>query len=157
NAEKLMRQGKFTTALEEYERAAKMEPTNPFVSLGRANAELGASYYARAERDLRDSFAADPTLLAGRYNLQQFLGAERLDFLTRDLKEIATSEAREPRPAFLLAYISYNTGNPRAAAEYLDMAERRAGRPDAVHKRMRENSQLPESAPQGAAAPATGK
>ena len=38
-----MKQGKFTAALEQYDLCEQLDPNNPFVLLGRANAELGAS------------------------------------------------------------------------------------------------------------------
>jgi tetratricopeptide (TPR) repeat protein len=147
NAEKLMRQGKFQSAMDEYEAAARKWPANALVALGRANAELGASYYAQAERDLREAYTANPELLEGRYNLKQFLGADRLNLLITDLKEIATSDPKEPRPVFLLAYISYHSNNPTQAAQYLDLAERRAGKPDPVFKLLREHWALPAAAP----------
>jgi len=143
--ERLMKQGKFQSALDQYEEAARKYPASPLVALGRANAELGASYYAKAERDLREAFAARPELLLGKYNLKQFLGTDRLNFLVNDLKEISNAEIKEPRPVFLLAYIMYHTGNPTEAAKYLDLAERRTGRPDPVFKLIREHWALPDA------------
>lgn len=142
-AEDLMKQGKFTSALEQYEAAEQVAPNNPLVQLGRANAELGASYYARAEAHLRQAFLSDPALLMGQYDLREFLGQERLQFLVRDLKEIANTEKKQARPVFLLAYLAYNTDNERQAAGYLELAEQRAGSTDPLYPLLRQYWNLP--------------
>jgi tetratricopeptide (TPR) repeat protein len=142
-AEDLMRQGKFYTALDQYDLAEQVAPNNPLVNLGRAVAELGASYYARADQHLRDAFTRDPALLMAQYDIRGFLGEERLEYLIKDLRAISNAEPREPRSVFLLAFIDYNTGNPRRAAAYLDMAERRAGGSDAFFSMLRKHWDLP--------------
>ena len=154
-AEALMKDGKFTAALDQYDQAEQVAPNNPLVKLGRANAELGAAYYARAEAHLREVFTKNPELLVGQYDLAAWLGEPRLQALIKDLKEIANKEQREPRPVFLLAYISYNTGNEQQADAYLDLADKRSGGADPFYKLLRDNWALPEQAPRGGAAPAT--
>src|SRR5437868_1638175 len=91
SAEDLMKQGKFTSALDQYDQAEQVAPNNPLIRLGRANAELGASYYARAEAHLRDVFTQNPELLNGQYDLIALLGEERLNTLVKDLKQIANN------------------------------------------------------------------
>ncbi len=145
-AEDLMKQGKFYSALDQYDLAEQVAPNNPMVPLGRAIAELGAGYYNRAEQHLRDAFTQDPALLMGQYDLKNFLGEERLDFLWTDLKAIANREAKEPRPVFLLAFIDYNTKNQNAAA-YLDLAEKRAPAGDEFYSMLRKYWNLPQSRP----------
>ena len=147
-AEKLMREGKFYSALDQYEMADQVAPNDPMVNLGRAIAELGASYYARAEGHLREAFTKNPALLMAQYDLKGFLGQERLEFLVNDLRAISNKETNEPRSVFLLSFIDYNTGNPRRAGAYLDLAERRAGKPDPLYQNMRKFWNLP--AAQGA-------
>lgn len=142
-AEDLMKQGKFYSALDQYDLAEQVAPNNPMVPLGRAIAELGAGYYSRAEQHLRDAFTQDPALLMGQYDLKGFLGQERLEFLWTDLKAIANRETKEPRPAFLLAFIDYSTGNSQRAAAYLDLAEKRTGSSDAVYPMLRKYWSLP--------------
>ncbi len=146
-AEKLMREGKFYSALDQYDMADQVAPNDPMVNLGRAIAELGASYYARAEGHLREAFTKNPALLTAQYDLRGFLGEERLNFLVNDLRAISNKEAGEPRSVFLLAFIDYNTGNPRRAAAYLDLAERRAGKPDPLFQSMRKLWNLPAAEP----------
>jgi tetratricopeptide (TPR) repeat protein len=142
-AEELMKEGKFTSALDEYDKAQQVAPDSALVTLGRAHAELGATYYSRAESHLREAFNADPALLMGQYDLQAFYGEDRLRTLVNDLKEIARLEESQPRPVFLLAYIAYNTGNERMAGGYLDLAEKRAGK-DPLYNLIREHWNLPE-------------
>jgi hypothetical protein len=148
-AEDLMRQGKFIDALAQYDTAEQIGAKYAAVQLGRANAELGASYYTRADSGIRQAFTQDPSLLEGQYDLSIMIGEERLQFLVKDLKEIVRKEPTQARPLFLLAYIAYNTGNERMAAGYLDLAEKRAGPNDPFYKLVREHWVLPQE-PSGA-------
>ena len=142
-AESLMKEGRFSSALEKYDAAEQVAPNNPLIKLGRANAELGASYFARAEQHLREAFAADDALLMGQYNLRSFFGEDRLKVIANDLKEIANKEQSQVTPVFLLAYVAYNSENEAMAAGYLDLADKRAGGKDALIKRIREHWTLP--------------
>ena len=145
SAESLMKEGRFSSALEKYDAAEQVAPNNPLIKLGRANAELGASYFARAEQHLREAFAADEALLMGQYDLRAFFGEDRLKVIANDLKEIANKEQTQVTPVFLLAYIAYNSENEPMAAGYLDLAEKRAGGKDALIKKIREHWTLPEA------------
>ena len=138
-----MRDGKFTAALDKYDDAERVVPNNPLVNLGRANAELGASYYARADQHLRDLFTNHPELLVAQYDLTAMLGEQRLQTLVRDLKEISKKDQREPRPLFLLSYIAYNTGHENDAAAYLDLADKRTGGSDPFYQLLRKHWTLP--------------
>jgi hypothetical protein len=144
-AEDQMKAQHYTSALEDYEMAEQVAPNNPLILLGRANAELGQSYYTRADNHLRQAFAKNEELLMGQYDLKTFLGDERLTFLVQDLKEIAKRDQKESRPLFLLAYIAYNTGNERRAAAYLDLAEKRAGGKDPFYALIRKHWALPSA------------
>src|SRR6266542_2960087 len=55
-AEDLMRQGKYNAALDKYDAAQQVAPNNPMLKMGRAIAELGGSFFARAESHIRDAF-----------------------------------------------------------------------------------------------------
>src|SRR5688500_3600688 len=142
-AESLMKEGRFSSALEKYDAAEQVAPNNPLIKLGRANAELGASYFARAEQHLREAFAADEALLMGQYDLRAFFGEDRLKVIANDLKEIANKEQTQVTPVFLLAYVAYNSENEPMAAGYLDLAEKRSGGKDALIKKIREHWTLP--------------
>ena len=153
-AESLMKEGRFSSALEKYDAAEQVAPNNPLIKLGRANAELGASYFARAEQHLREAFAADEALLMGQYDLRAFFGEDRLKVIANDLKEIANKEQTQVTPVFLLAYVAYNSENEPMAAGYLDLAEKRSGGKDALIKKIREHWTLP-AAEEVEAAPAS--
>lgn len=147
-AEGLMRDQKFVSALDKYDLAEQVAPNNPMVLLGRANAELGASFYARAEAHLREAFGSAPALMMAKYDLRAFLGEDRLAFLVKDLKEIANNEKASPRPLLLLAYLAYNEGNDRLAAGYLELAEKRSAgddprSADPIYRKIRDHWQLP--------------
>jgi tetratricopeptide (TPR) repeat protein len=144
NAESLMKQGKFTSALDQYDQAEQVSPNLPLTRLGRANAELGASYYARAEAHLREAFTANPELLVAQYDLTALLGEQRLGVLVKDLKDISNRDQHEARPVFLLAYIAYNTGHEQNAEAYLDLADKRSGGKDKFYQLLRDNWALPE-------------
>jgi hypothetical protein len=142
-AEALMKEGKFTPAIDKYAAAEQVAPNQPLIWMGRANAELGAAYYGRAEAHLKQAFASDKALLMAQYDLRSFLGEDRLQSVVKDLKEIASTDQSSPTPVFLLAYIAYNTGNERRAAAYLDMAEKRSDGKDPSYKTLREYWTLP--------------
>ena len=132
-AEDQMRDGQFGQSVDTYETAAEVAPNNPFVPLGRAFAELGASYYGKAESDLTRAILTEPAVLAGKYSLKGFLGEDRLQFVQKDLEGIAHSD-QTARPYLLLAYIAHNTGQDDAAvtAKNLDEAARRGANPKVV-------------------------
>lgn len=142
-AETLMKDGKYTSAIDQYAAAEQVAPNQPLIWIGRANAELGASYYNRAEAHLKDAFKSDQALLMAQYDLRSFLGEERMLSVIKDLKEIASADQKSPTPVFLLAYIAYNTGNERKAAGYLDLAEKRTDGKDPIYKLLREHWALP--------------
>jgi tetratricopeptide (TPR) repeat protein len=129
-AEKLMRDGKFETAIKKYNVAARVAPNNGLIPLGRANAELAAGYYYQASADLHQVFQADPALLMGQYGLQNWIGDKRLEFITKELTDLSKADPKQETAVFLLAYISYNTGHESAAESYLSEARRRAGTHD---------------------------
>ena len=143
-AEVLMKEGKFTSAIDEYAAAEQVAPNQPLIWIGRANAELGASYYNRAEGHLKRAFETDKALLMAQYDLRSFLGEDRLQSVIKDLKEVASTDQKSPTPVFLLAYVYYNTGNERRAAGYLDLAEKRSeGKDRGIYKLLREHWTLP--------------
>jgi hypothetical protein len=137
-AENQMRQGHFNSALDSYDSAEQVAPNNPFIGLGRGFAELGASYYGKAENDIRRSVTSEPALLAGKYDLKGFLGEDRLGFVIKDLSDIYQSEKDSVRPALLLGFIYHNQGDNAAAANYLSAADQRSGGHDPAVKLMRE-------------------
>ncbi len=143
DAESLMGEGKFAAALDKYDTAQQVAPNNPMILLGRANAEIGAGYYTRAESHIREAILTDPAILVGQYDLRKFIGDKRLQDVVTELKEIARTEQTQPTAVFLLSWIAYNTGSARQAAAYLDLAEKRVGRPDAIYRTLRDVWQLP--------------
>ncbi|HEV2293235.1 MAG TPA: hypothetical protein VGR35_05225 [Tepidisphaeraceae bacterium] len=154
SAESLMKEGRFSSALEKYDAAEQVAPNNPLIKLGRANAELGASYFARAEQHLREAFAADEALLMGQYDLRAFFGEDRLKVIANDLKEIANKEPSQVTPVFLLAYVAYNSENEHMATGYLDLAEKRSGGKDPLIQKIRQYWVLPGTEEAAPAAPA---
>jgi tetratricopeptide (TPR) repeat protein len=144
-AEDLMRQGKFTSAMEQYDAAETLAPNNPLTWLGRAHAELGAGYYARSYFHLRQALLSDATLMMGRYDLKQMIGQERLNFLLADLKQLAVKDEKAPGPLVLLAYIAYNTGREEDASTWLAVAQKRAGAADPLVAAIYEHWKLPPS------------
>jgi tetratricopeptide (TPR) repeat protein len=124
-AEELTQKQQYGKAMEVYTQAYEAAPNNPLILIGRANAEIGGSYYRQAESDLRLAFSQDKAMLMGQYDLQKVLGDERLQYVIAQLKQIATDSKDNPTPLFLLAYISYNTHNESKAKDYLTDAAAR--------------------------------
>jgi tetratricopeptide (TPR) repeat protein len=145
SAEKLMREQKFSQALEQYNVANDVAPNNGLIILGRANAQLAGSYYRRAESDLREAVAKSPEVVVAQFDLRSLVGEERLQVLVKDLKELASGGDQEARPLILLAYIAYNTGNEDQAAQYLAQAEQRVKGNDTLLQAWRKHWRLPEA------------
>ena len=133
SAEEQMRAGQFNQAVDTYDAAAEAVPNNPFVPLGRSFAELGASYYGRAESDLTRAILSEPAVLAGQYDLKGFLGETRLAFVQKDLADIAAHE-NTARPHLLLAYLAHNAGqdDAKVVAPHLDAAADKGANPRLV-------------------------
>ena len=134
NAEVLLREDRFTTAIEQYDRAARVAPNNPLIPMGRAIAELGAGLYAQSERDLRQVFRTAPATMMAKVNLGHLLTSQRLEYLSKDLSSLAQQYPHDERPWFLLAFIHYNTGHADEAAKDLNNASERGGKLDSTIK-----------------------
>jgi tetratricopeptide (TPR) repeat protein len=144
-AESLMREGKFASALDQYDAAEAVTPNNPLVWLGRANAELGAGFFKPAETHLQKALMTDNALMMGQYDLTAMIGEERLTQLVKDLKELANKNNTQSMPLFLLAYIAYNTGHEPQAMAYLDLAEKRGGANAGFYKSLQQHWSLPDT------------
>jgi hypothetical protein len=136
-AEDRMREGKFTEAVDAYESAQKAFPNNPFIYLGRSFAELGSSYYGKADLDLRRAVLLDPAVLAGRYDLNGFLGQDRVSFIQKELTDIETRETKSGRAPTLLAFVAHNVGDDTAAVTELNAAATKGGPYPAMVEEMR--------------------
>ncbi|HEX8521978.1 MAG TPA: hypothetical protein VF669_06955 [Tepidisphaeraceae bacterium] len=152
-AEDLVRQGKYNAALDKYDGAQQVAPNNPMVKMGRAVAELGGSYYARAEGHIREAYQQNPALMVATYDLRNQLGEDRLQTLVKDLRDLATNDKKDSRPVFLLSFIAYNTGQAQTADAYLDLAQKRAGNRDPLLQSVRDHWTLPDKAPEQPANP----
>jgi hypothetical protein len=142
-AETEMKAGNYRSALEKYAAAEQVAPNNPLIQLGRAHTLLADTKYGSAEASLRQAVLTNPELLMGQYDLDAFIGRERLGFLVKDLQQIAQTEAASPRPLLLQAYIAYNTpGLEGATAQHLDAAAERTGKSDPLIEAMRKHWNL---------------
>lgn len=151
-AEDLMKQGKFMSALDQYDAASAVTPGNTLVTLGKANAELGAGLYQRSAADLRRALSFDPVLTMAQFDLKAMMGQDRLETIVKDLKEVARKQENDATAPLLLGYVAYNTGNETQAGIYLDLAQKRAGGQDPFVKLLQTHWTLPV---QGFTAPAT--
>jgi len=131
-AEELMREGKFNSAIDQFDNADRISPDDPLIFMGRSIAELGASYYRRSEVHLRQAFERSPELLLARYDLKAMVGESRLEFLVGELKQLASSNATDPGPLMLLAFIHFSVDDAPRAKTLLEEAQRRAPNDRAV-------------------------
>ena len=110
---------------------------------------IGAGYYTDAADYLRQAFMSDPALMMGTNDITSVIGQDRVALMVADLKRIAgTSDS--PTPMFLLAYISYNTGDLARAEEYLQVAQSRSGGQDGLLTSLSSHWALPQTQNNGA-------
>lgn len=143
SGEDLTSNAKFDSAIAKFNQAQRVAPNNPLAVLGRAHAELGGGYYARAEQDLRLVFLSDPELLMAQFDLNSVLPKDRAEHIRSDLKSLAQSDAKAERPWFLLAYLDYNTNRSASAEIDLNECEQRAGHSDWAVRQFRQHWTLP--------------
>jgi len=146
NAEVLLREDRFTTAIEQYDRAARVAPNNPLIPMGRAIAELGAGLYAQSERDLRQVYRTAPATMMAKVNLGHLLTPQRLEYLSKDLASLAQQYPHDERPWFLFAFIHYNTGHADEAAKDLNNASERGGKLDSTIKMLQSHWKISSDA-----------
>ena len=145
DGEKLMREGKFDSAMLRFDAAQQVAPNNSLVTMGRANAALGAGYYRKAEAWLRVAMENDPVLLMAQFDLTEFYGEARLAAVVKDLKEAANAQTDDAGLAMLLAYTAYSAGNSEQAGAYLDLAEKRSGGKDDFYRMVRSHWRVPSA------------
>jgi hypothetical protein len=142
-AEDALKHDQFKAAIDEFNAAMFVAPNNQMIALGRANADLAAGYYATAEQTIRRAASTDAAVLMAQLDLNSMLSSQRLDYIKKDLKDLADKNPRESRPWFLLAYIAYNTGDEQTAANDLAEAKKRSGVLDVTIPLMQRYWQLP--------------
>lgn len=125
SAESLVKEGRFASAVDRYEAARKFAPQDPTLLVGRAHAELGGGFYARAAASLRTALAMDAASLGGRYDLRSSWTPARTQAVVDDLKRLAVDNKDDALPVTLLAYLAYHTGDAGRAVELLGEANRR--------------------------------
>ena len=144
--EDLSRHQRYKEAIGKFMDARQVAPNETLIEMDLANAELGAGFYAQAEQSLRDAFTADPATQMGKYDLKSVIGDERLQVLIEDLKQLSKN-GDSATPVFLLAYLSYNTGDTDKAVGYLHLAQSRAGGSDELIRSLGEHWTLPATLP----------
>jgi tetratricopeptide (TPR) repeat protein len=158
SGEAAMKKGQFDKSINIFDQAVAVAPNNSMFAVARANAELGGGYYNRADGELHDAYISDDTMLMSQYDLNKNLGAKRVQTMVDDLKHIAEDSPENETPAFLLAYIMYNTHHPADAAQWLNEADKRSGGNDPVVAKMKRlwvfNAPAPVAAPATQPAPA---
>ena len=127
--ERLMQSGRYATALARFDAAEKLVPNQPMIGMARATAELGAGYFNRADRDLRQTFGRHPAMLMAQVDMPTLLGKERFADLQQSLRERAETDKEADQPVFLLAFLAYGSGDYNQAAILLDIAQQRSDDP----------------------------
>ncbi len=125
SGEKLLAEGKYASASDRFDTAAKFAPGDELIVIDRAQAELGAGFFLRARESLRAAVATDPAILNAQYDLKKLLGEARVDTLVSDLKRIALEDKTDAVPITLLAYLAYNSGDEERAIALLNEAHNR--------------------------------
>ena len=138
SGEAAVKKGQFDKGISIFDQAVAVAPNNSMFLVARANAELGGGYYNKADGDLHDAYISDDTMLMSQYDLDKHLGAKRVQTMVDDLKHIAEDSPENETPAFLLAYINYNSHHSADAVQWLNEADKRSkGNDPAIQKMKR--------------------
>jgi len=108
-AETNLKAGKFLLAVESYQAALSLKPDDPLAVIGRGHAELGASFYAAADFDLKFIYTRKPELVAVKYDVDSFIPAGRQLFLLEDLLKMTAKTETANMASFLYCYLCYET------------------------------------------------
>jgi hypothetical protein len=127
-AESLMEIGHYSEAVDRYESARLIEPTNPLPLIGKGHALLAQGNYRSAALallqgiELADRYPGVASLLFQRLDLTALMGGgEIVDIRRADLmRELEQRETPELR--FLLGYLEYHTGDRQRGMENLKRA-----------------------------------
>ncbi len=126
SAEALMAKGKYSSAASRYDTALTVSTGDATILLGRSQAHLGAGFFAKAADDLRAAYSGDASLLLLKTDVVTAIGQTRLDKVVTDLKAMAVSNANDPMPLVLLAYVAHNSSASDRTTGLLDAALSRA-------------------------------
>ncbi|MEE9212744.1 MAG: hypothetical protein V3U29_08835, partial [Phycisphaeraceae bacterium] len=123
-AETTMADGRYFDAQTIYLRILRLVPDQPMARVGLMHAQIGAGLFRSAAYNLRKVFEAHPELIGVRYTSNILPDSQRLDIARRDLEQMIDLVDRQ-EPALLLAYLGFQTDNPKLIAYALDLAQTR--------------------------------
>ncbi len=124
-AEILMASERFYDAESRYRAALSISPNHPLAQAGLVHAQMGAGMVRSAAFSLRKLFEEHPELIATKYDAKLLPAHSRLKSIRRDL-EAAAKGGLWVEPALMLAYLGYQTENPRLTEYGLNLAQVRA-------------------------------
>ena len=127
NAENLMKDGKFTSALDQYDEAEQVAPNNPLTRSAAPTPSSAPPTTPAPKRTFATSSQKNPELLVGQYDLTDMLGEQRMQVLVKDLKEIANREQKEAASG-LPAGVHRLQHRPRAERRGVSRPRRQAQR-----------------------------
>lgn len=103
--ERLMGEGRYFDAEEQFARVVSFRPGNTAALIGRAHAQLGAGLFLSSALNLREAFANQPETMTVRYQPPAIPDAERLRNLVERLRSNLQSGKAMRESAILVAYI----------------------------------------------------
>ncbi len=125
DGEAYLKAGRWFDAEESFTRALNRQTGDPMASAGRISAQLGAGMYLSASVNLRALFSAHPEMAAVRFRPDLFLSGNRLQEVQLYLRDESLKERAFARDAaLLLAFIGYQTNNPREVKNAFDAFDR---------------------------------
>ncbi len=114
---KLMTQGRYYQALQQYELASLTRSQNPLGYLGQSLASFMAGEWFNSSAQLRQALTMFPPLIETRLDIANLIPPKEFDARLKALEKWAASVPDQPSVLFLSAWLSFNAGDQKAAAD----------------------------------------
>lgn len=126
--EKLLKEGKYYKAVDEYQMLVVVDGHNPLVYVGLAQSQLAAGEMLNAAINFRSAMRILPPIMETRINLVGMLGEKVVkERLASVMKRIKDNDDPSVMLAFLATYLNANTGNKDQAQKMATVLKGVAG------------------------------
>lgn len=113
----LMQQGRYYQALRQYELASMTRSQNPLGYLGESLASFMAGEWFNSSAQLRRALTMFPPLIETKLDIANLIPPKEFDARLKNLDKWIASVPNQPSLLFLSAWLSFNAGDQKVAAD----------------------------------------